>query len=224
MMINKRLIGTVGESKKYIAGNVVCQWISLGANIAMMISVTTFLAKLFEKTADKKDIGITVAVAMIAVVIRFICSVLSSRMSYLSSKAVKRSLREMIYKKLLRLGTSYNEKVKTSEVVQVAVEGVDQLETYFGAYLPQFFYAMLAPLTLFVVLCFVNVPCAVVLLICVPLIPVANVTASDNIYVMDKGCIVERGSHEVLLAAGKTYAKLWNAQAELENYGKAGGR
>lgn len=155
-MINKRLIGTVGESKKYIAGNVVCQWISLGANIAMMISVTTFLAKLFEKTADKKDIGITVAVAMIAVVIRFICSVLSSRMSYLSSKAVKRSLREMIYKKLLRLGTSYNEKVKTSEVVQVAVEGVDQLETYFGAYLPQFFYAMLAPLTLFVVLCFVN--------------------------------------------------------------------
>jgi ABC-type transport system involved in cytochrome bd biosynthesis fused ATPase/permease subunit len=63
--------------------------------------------------------------------------------------------------------------VNTSEVVQVAVEGVDQLETYFGAYLPQFFYAMLAPLTLFVFLCFVNVPSAVVLLVCVPLIPVA---------------------------------------------------
>lgn len=175
MMINKRLIGTVSESKKYIAGNVACQWISLGANIAMMVAITTFLAKLFEKTADKKDIGITIAVAIIAVIIRFICSVLSSCMSYLSSKTVKRSLREMIYQKLLRLGASYNEKVKTSEVVQVAVEGVDQLETYFGAYLPQFFYAMLAPLTLFVVLCFVNVPCAVVLLICVPLIPVAIV-------------------------------------------------
>ena len=76
-------------------------------------------------------------------------------------------------KKLLRLGASYNEQVKTSEVVQVAVEGVDQLETYFGAYLPQFFYAMLAPLTLFAVLCFVNVPAAIVLLICVPLIPIA---------------------------------------------------
>ena len=175
MMINKRLIGTVGESKKYIAGNVICQCLSLVANIAMMIAITTFLAKLYEKTADKKDIGITVAVAVTAVVIRFICSIFSSRMSYLSSKAVKRSLREMIYKKLLKLGASYNEKVKTSEVVQVAVEGVDQLETYFGAYLPQFFYAMLAPLTLFVVLCFVNVPCAVVLLICVPLIPVAIV-------------------------------------------------
>ena len=175
MMINKRLIGTVSESKKYIAGNVICQWISLVANIAMMVSITTFLAKLFERTADEKDIGITVLVAVSAMCIRFICSILSSRMSYLSSKTVKRSLREMIYQKLLRLGASYNEKAKASEVVQVAVEGVDQLETYFGAYLPHFFYAMLAPLTLFVVLCFVNVPCAVVLLICVPLIPVAIV-------------------------------------------------
>ena len=85
-------------------------------------------------------------------------------MGYFSSKAVKKSLREKIYQKLLRLGSSYNEQVKTSEVVQVAVEGVDQLETYFGAYLPQFFYAMLAPLTLFIVLCFVNVAAAVVCL------------------------------------------------------------
>ena len=91
----------------------------------------------------------------------------------MSSKAVKKTLRERIYEKLLRLGVSYKEQVKTSEVVQVAVEGVDQLETYFGAYLPQFFYAMLAPLTLFVVLCFVNVPAAIVLLVCVPLIPIA---------------------------------------------------
>ena len=86
---------------------------------------------------------------------------------------MKKTLREKIYQKLLRLGSSYKEQVQTSEVVQVAVEGVDQLETYFGAYLPQFFYAMLAPLTLFVILCFVNVPSAIVLLVCVPLIPVA---------------------------------------------------
>lgn len=81
----------------------------------------------------------------------------------------------MIYRKLLKLGNSYHEKVVTSEIVQVAVEGVDQLETYFGAYLPQFFYAMLAPLTLFVYLCFINIPSAVVLLICVPMIPIAIV-------------------------------------------------
>lgn len=175
MMINKRLIGMVGESKKYIARNVVCQWISLAANIGMMASITVLLGKLFERTATSKDIFFTLAIAVMAVIIRFICTVLSSRMSYLSSKAVKRTLREMIYKKLLRLGTAYKEKVNTSEVVQVAVEGVDQLETYFGAYLAQFFYAMLAPLTLFIVLSFVNLPSAIVLLICVPLIPVAIV-------------------------------------------------
>lgn len=173
MMINKRLIGTVSESKKYVARNVVLQWLSLVANICMMASITALLAKLFEKAANSTDLLITVAIAVAAVIVRFVCTVLASKMSYLSSKAVKKTLREMIYKKLLCLGASYNEKVKTSEVVQVAVEGVDQLETYFGAYLPQFFYAMLAPLTLFVVLSFVNFPCAIVLLICVPLIPVA---------------------------------------------------
>ena len=173
MMINKRLIGTVEDSKKYIAGNVVFQWVSLGANIGMMASITSYLAKLFEKTATAKDMGITLCIAVIAIVVRFVCSIGASRMGYLSSKAVKKTLREMIYKKLLRLGTSYKEKVQTSEIVQVAVEGVDQLETYFGQYLPQFFYAMLAPLTLFVVLSFVNFPSAIVLLICVPLIPVA---------------------------------------------------
>lgn len=87
-------------------------------------------------------------------------------MSYLSSKAVKKTLREQIYGKLLRLGASYKEQVSTSEVVQVAVEGVAQLETYFGAYLPKFFYAMLAPLTLFIYLSFTSLPAAVVLLVC----------------------------------------------------------
>lgn len=173
MMINKRLIGTVEDSKKYIAGNVGFQWVSLGANITMMASITSYLAKLFEKTATSKDMGITIGIVVVAVIVRFVCSIGASRMGYLSSKAVKKTLREMIYQKLLRLGTSYKEKVQTSEVVQVAVEGVDQLETYFGQYLPQFFYAMLAPFTLFVVLSFVNFPSAIVLLICVPLIPVA---------------------------------------------------
>ncbi len=172
MMINKRLIGTVKESKKYIAGNVICQWISLAANITMMGAIARMLQSLFSQSAGDGQIALTAMIAAAAVVIRFICAVASSRMGYLSSKAVKKTLREMIYRKLLRLGTSYKEQANTSEVVQVAVEGVDQLETYFGAYLPQFFYAMIAPLTLFVVLSFVNFPSAIVLLVCVPLIPV----------------------------------------------------
>lgn len=173
MMINKRLISMVSESKKYIAGNVVFQWCSLAANIVMMTSITQLLASLFAKTAYTERIIITSIAAVLAVIVRFICSTSASRMGYLSSKAVKKTLREKIYQKLLRLGTSYNEQVKTSEAVQVSVEGVDQLETYFGAYLPQFFYSMIAPLTLFVYLSFINFLSAVVLLICVPLIPIA---------------------------------------------------
>ena len=173
-MINKRLISTVSESKKYIGGNVILQWCSLVANIAMMTAITRLLSHIWVGTTGNSSVVlITIVVAVLAVVIRFVCSIGVSRMGYLSSKAVKKTLRAQIYEKLLRLGVSYKEQVKTSEVVQVAVEGVDQLETYFGAYLPQFFYAMLAPLTLFIYLCFVNIPSAVVLLICVPLIPIA---------------------------------------------------
>ena len=175
MMINKRLIGTVKESKKYIAGNVICQWVSLAANISMMGAIAHMLQSLYEGNTQDGQIGLTAVIAVVAVIIRFACAVTSSRMGYLSSKAVKKTLREMIYKKLLRLGTSYKEQANTSEVVQVAVEGVDQLETYFGAYLPQFFYAMLAPLTLFAVLSFISFPAAIVLLICVPMIPVTIV-------------------------------------------------
>ncbi len=172
MMINKRLIGTVKESKKYIAGNVISQWISLAANIIIIVAISKILQNLYEGTAEKGQFALTAAVVAVAVALRFLCTIISSRMSYLSSKEVKKTFRQMIYRKLLRLGSSYNEQIKTSEVVQVAVEGVDQLETYFGAYLPQFFYAMLAPLTLFGVLSVVNFPSALVLLVCVPMIPV----------------------------------------------------
>ena len=175
MMINKRLIGTVEESKKYIAGNVASQWISLIANIAMMAAIAKMLQHLCEGNAGGRELALTAIIAVVAIGVRFVCANISAKMSYLSSKLVKKTLRQMIYQKLLRLGSSYKEQANTSEIVQVAVEGVEQLETYFGAYLPQFLYAMLAPLTLFGVLSVVNFPSAVVLLICVPMIPVTIV-------------------------------------------------
>lgn len=175
MMINKKLIGTVRESKKYIAGNVISQWISLTANIIMMGSIAKLLQNLYEGGIGERQFILTAMIAAAAVCIRFSCTVVSSRMAYLSSKSVKKKLRQMIYQKLLRLGASYREQTNTSEVVQVAVEGVEQLENYFGAYLPQFFYAMLAPLTLFAFLSFINFYSALILLICVPLIPVTIV-------------------------------------------------
>ena len=90
MMINKRLIGTVKQSKKYIAGNVICQWVSLAANITMMGTIARLLQQLYEGSAGGKQIGMTAVVAIIAIVIRFVSATLASRMGYLSSKAVKK--------------------------------------------------------------------------------------------------------------------------------------
>ncbi len=173
MMINKRLIGTVKESKKYIVGNVAFQFASLFANIGLMWALADFMSGLYNESYTQADLPRTLIITISALIIKAICSYGSSRMSWLSGKSVKITLRKLIYEKLLKLGSSYNEKLKTSEVVQVAVEGIDQLESYFGSYLPQFFYAMLAPLTLFIVMSFINFPSAIVLLVCVPLIPIS---------------------------------------------------
>lgn len=172
-MIHKRLISTVSHTRKYIAANVAVQWVSLWANIILLQMVTWFLGELFYGRAEKRTFLIVALHAIGAILVRMVCFVLFSRMSFLSSKSVKQVLREKIYGKLLRLGVSYKENVRSSEVVQVAVEGVDQLETYFGSYLPQFFYAVLAPVTLFLVLLPVSWVSAVVLLCCVPLIPIS---------------------------------------------------
>ncbi len=175
MMMDKRLLRMVPESKKYIGANVACQWVALGANIGIMYTVAGLLAELWKGEATAEGLVWALCLSVLGVVIRFFCALGASHMSYLSARAVKKTLRERIYRKLLGLGTGYAAQVETSQVVQVAVEGVDQLETYFGAYLPQFFYAMLAPVTLFVVLCRISLGAAVVLLICVPLIPVTIV-------------------------------------------------
>lgn len=172
-MINTRLIGMVSESKKYIAAGVAFQWVSLAANILLTGAVCRLLAALWAGTADPSGLLRLGALAAAALAVRFGCTLASAEMSWRSSRAVKAKLRRLIYEKLLRLGAAGRQQVRTSEAVQVAVEGVDQLEVYFGQYLPQFFYAMLAPLTLFAVLAPVDVTSAVVLLVCVPLIPVS---------------------------------------------------
>ena len=157
-MIDRRLIGIVPKSMRYVLANVALQWASLVANMAMILVVCRTLAGLWAGVADEKDLAFLAVCVAASALVRGVCAVAAARMGYLVSCAVKRTLRHRIYEKLLRLGPSYREGVRTSEVVQVAVEGCDQLETYFAAYLPQLFYALLAPLTLFA---------------CVPLIPVA---------------------------------------------------
>ena len=170
-MINKRLIGMVSDSKQHIAKNVAFQWAALAANIAMLLTIARYLSRLL--TGQPASLAATLLVAAAAAAVRFICARQAAVCSYRASRSAKQALRRTILEKLLRLGPGYSSRVSTSEVVQVTVEGAEQLESYFGAYLPQFFYSLLAPLTLFCVLAPISLPAAVVLLICVPLIPVS---------------------------------------------------
>ena len=173
-MINKRLMHIMGKSKKYVWSQVFFQWLSLLCNIVLMSGISLFLSQLSAgSTPGLWKNAIWILLPTLA--IRYVCTVLASRVSHYAAKQVKERLRTMIYEKLLRLGLGYQQKARTSEVVQLAVEGVDQLEVYFGSYLPQLCYSLLAPLTLFAVLSFVSLPCAVILFLCVPLIPITIV-------------------------------------------------
>lgn len=186
-MIKTRLIKLLSHSKKYIYFQVMWQWLSLLCQVVLLFQVAGLLEAVYTAALMQKALiaengvrspvrlGICVVVILTAIALRMLCDRQATYASYQASVDVKRILRDKIYEKLLKLGASYRESIATSEVVQMAAEGVEQLETYFGRYLPQFFYSLLAPVTLFIILSFVNVKASVVLLICVPLIPVSIV-------------------------------------------------
>ncbi len=174
-MIKTRLVGLLSHAKKYIVYTILWQWAALLSQVLAVFSIADLLERIVYQTVTVTTIERTVLVLVLVVVIRFLCERMCTRYSYLACVDVKRILREKIYEKILRLGASYREQISSSEVVQVSTEGVEQLETYFGKYLPQLFYSLIAPLTLFIVLCRVSLKASVILLICVPLIPISIV-------------------------------------------------
>ncbi len=174
-MIKTRLVGLLSHAKKYIVYTILWQWAALLSQVLAVFSIAGLLEHVVYRTLTGPYIQRTVGILAMAVIIRFICERMGTRSSYLACVDVKRILREKIYEKMLKLGASYREQVSSSEVVQVSTEGVEQLETYFGKYLPQMFYSLLAPITLFIILCRISMKASVVLLICVPLIPISIV-------------------------------------------------
>ena len=174
-MIKTRLIKLLSHSKKYIAYTVFWQWIGLLAQVTAVFTIADLFGYVLENTLTMSHLKSTFLLLLGVIVIRYTCERMSARTSYQASVDVKRILREKIYDKMLKLGASYNEYVSSSEVVQVSTEGVEQLETYFGKYLPQLFYSLLAPITLFIILCRVSFKASIILLICVPLIPMSIV-------------------------------------------------
>lgn len=192
MMINKRLIGICSESKKYIALTVLTSWISIICNILIILMVGQFINKVYTvrgllvnleidklstllkfKVNENLSLAGTIAIIAVLLIIRYFSNIMYGKLSYLASDSVRVNLRELIYKKLLKLGVGYNKVQSTSTIVQMTVEGVEALEIYFGRYLPQFFYSMLAPITLFVFISFISIKSAVVFIVCVPLIPLS---------------------------------------------------
>ncbi|MCD8011094.1 MAG: ATP-binding cassette domain-containing protein [Lachnospiraceae bacterium] len=167
-MIKTRLVKLLSRDRKYIVWQVLWQWLALLAQIAAVFTI----AGLIEGKGSRTGAA---AVFVAVLVIRAFCDRGAARASYRASVDVKRVLREQIYGKLLRLGVSYREHVSTSEVVQLCTDGVEQLETYFGKYLSQLFYSLLAPLTLFIVVEPISLRAAIVLLVFVPLIPLSIV-------------------------------------------------
>lgn len=190
MMINKRLINLCEDSKKYIGLTVLTNWIAVLCNIAIVVFIGSFINKVYlgEKLELANGIyagmlsfkvlgGISLFMALIMVVIllaiRYKSNKLYAKFSNLASASARVTLRDIIYKKLLKLGPSYTSVESTSAVVQVSVEGVEQLEIYFGRYLPQFFYSLLVPVTLFIVMSFISMKAALVFILSVPLIPIS---------------------------------------------------
>lgn len=169
MMIDKRLLAIIPESKKYVFLTVLLKWISLISNVILVFSVAQIIR------SNGENIKLSSVCIILSLILTFLCAVFSSFFSYKSSANVKKSLRTTIYKKLLELGTSYQEKIETAKIVQLAVEGVEQLEVWFGSYLPQFFYSIIASISLFVIISFLDLKMAIVLLVCVPLIPISIV-------------------------------------------------
>ena len=201
---------------KFIVADVALQWVALACNIALFVVIGLFLQATLEGAADAgMAIGV-VAVSAAAIVVRMICQTAAQRMGRKAASCAKCSIRQQVYDKLAALGPAYSETVATAVAVQVSVEGTEQLESYFGQYLPQLFYALLAPLTLFVALSPLSLPAAVALLVCVPLIP-ASIVCVQKIARRTMrnywGSYTDLGSMFLEAIQGLTTLKIYSADA-----------
>lgn len=214
MMINKRLINEMGDTKKYIKLQVFLQWIALLCNIVMVFTLTSLLQKAINGGVETGEIIKTAFVFIVVMAIRHTVMYKESVCSGESSKVVKSKLRHMIYEKLLKIGDKYQDKFSTSEILQVSAEGVEQLEIYFSKYLPQLFYSLLAPMTLFVLVSFMSLKTAFVLFICVPLIPISIIRIqkfAKKLLAKYWGSYVQLGDHFLDNMQGLTTLKVYQS-------------
>lgn len=214
-MFHKRLLKEFKDIQNRIVGMVIAQWCMLLANAMLLFTAAEFISASLQGGRVKELTVRLITVLLGALVIRQGMSVLNSRLSFQVSKQVKERLRILIYEKLMRTGKSYRKYLKTSEAVQLSTEGVEQLEIYFGKYIPQFFYSMLAPISLFFVVAAISIKVAVVLLLCVPLIPVSIVAVqkfAKRMLAKYWGIYTELGDSFLECLQGLTTLKIYQAE------------
>lgn len=173
-MFDKRLFSLAPGVRGLITAKVVCLWVGLLADIALSVTAVSLMGAVLGRNTAYTFTAVSLgwyalAFAVIALV-RFLAHYLGSRFGTEAAERVKLGLRNALYEKLLVLGPSYRQQVSTASIVQLAGEGVDQVQSFYEKFVPQLFYAVLAPLTLFAVIAPINLPTAVVLLVCAPLI------------------------------------------------------
>ena len=170
-MIKPRLMKLLKGSGKYVAWQVFWQWAGLAGRVVFFTCLTALLRSVLEGNPLADTFLPLFLTMVLSVLVRALCGRMSVRASFMAGADVRRVLRGRIYDKLLRLGRGCRDQVRTAELMQLASEGVEQLETYYGKYLAQLFYSLLAPLTLFLYLMRFDLRSALVLFVCVPLIP-----------------------------------------------------
>lgn len=168
-MVDKRLLSVVPQAKTAIGKTVAAQFVGLIAGILFAYSLALVLAGMIAKSPI--NFALVIPCFAAALVLKFASAKIAEHFSYMAARDVKLALRRKIYEKLLRLGKCASSHSSSAELIQTTVEGTEQLEIYFGKFLPQLMYAVVAPVSLFIVLLFVNVPSAIALLVFVPLIP-----------------------------------------------------
>lgn len=177
-MIDKDLLRLLGGNKKYIAFCVGLMVLGLFANVGITASLCWAIALAVRYNGGAGVFLAPAVCACIGLAVRYTTTRLVGDLKDTLGRSVKKDLRERVYNKIVRLGVRSTDDMSMAGLTQIALEGVEQLDLYYSSYLPQFFYAMLAPLLLFAITVGISWRVALVLLCCVPLIPLSIIAVS----------------------------------------------
>ena len=180
-MIDKKLLALLGHNKKYIFYAVGLMIVGLFANLAITASICyaiLYAAEYTSSGSNAQGFILPVVIVIIAMAIRYVTSRSIGDLKDTLGRNVKKDLRQKIYDKIIKLGVRTTDNMSMAGLTQLSMEGVEQLDLYYSAYIPQFFYAMIAPIILFIVTVRINWAVALVLLACVPLIPMSIIAVS----------------------------------------------